>query len=491
MTTMSNAPTAITASGAVQGAYSASEDPSQRPVAVFKGIPYAEASRFGAPRSARGWTGTRDATQFSGVAPQSPGVMDRLFSARDLRFTEDCLALNVYTPAADGQRRPVMVWIHGGGFTGGAGSIPWYDGSQFGRQHDIVVVTINYRLGVLGFTHLEGIADGNAGLLDQVEALRWVAANIEGFGGDPANVTIFGESAGAMSIGALLGMPTAAGLFRRAILQSGAADNVRTAARAEEVTENVLNHLGLRAATASRLYDLPLRQILEAQQTIGDDISGGGLPFGPVIDGTTFPQAPIEAVAAGSGKDVDVIVGVNAHEATLFNLLSADDLDRTKLIGRAARVFGTRAETVVDTYLTNRPGRNAKDVWIDLSSDLIFGAPARRLLVALTAAGGSAYDYLFRWETPAFGGRLRSCHALEIPFVFDNLAAPGVTQFTGDAPERQLIATAMHSAWAAFAHSGAPGPDWPKWSFERRATKVFDLEVTVEDNPRGAELDLW
>ena len=488
---MTSRPIATTFAGRVEGLYVPAAQAPERTVSAFRGIPFATAARFGPPVPAPGWTGTGDASEFSPAAPQVPGMMDQMFGGRALHTSEsDCLALNIWTPSCDTEGRPVMFWIHGGGFTGGSGSVPWYDGANFAALHDVVVVTINYRLGVFGFNYLPEIGNGNGGILDQIEALRWVQANIGAFGGDPANVTIFGESAGAMSVGTLLAVPAATGLFRRAIAQSGAANHTRTADQAAEVTDRLLRHLGLTASTAPKLLELPVEQLLAAQEAAAANAVMGGLPFSPVIDGSTIPTAPRLAIAAGSAAGIDLLTGVNGTEMTLFMALDHDEFSRDQLVSRAQRVLGDRSEEVIDTYIANRPGRALREVWVALASDMVFGAPARQLLEA-QSPHARTHAYLFRWETPAFGGRLQSCHALEIPFVFNNLHAPGVAQFTGGGPERQTIAEQMHAAWAAFARTGDPGPDWPQWRPSARTHRIFDTSPGIEDDPRGDELSLW
>ncbi|HZT67216.1 MAG TPA: carboxylesterase/lipase family protein [Acidimicrobiales bacterium] len=481
---------------------------SQGPVRVFKGIPYARppvgALRFRAPQPAEPWTGVREAISFGPLAPQNPSPLERLLGSAELVHDEAaCLTLNVWTPGLDDGRRPVMVWIHGGAFLTGTGSTPWYDGSRFAAHHDVVVVTINYRLGALGFLHLDGLlgedyaGSGNAGILDQAAALEWVRDNIAGFGGDPGNVTIFGESAGAMSVGTLLALPAARGLFHRAILQSGAGHNALTADQAEAITSDLLARLGLGEGEARRLVEVPLPSLLEAQGAISAAYFSEGLPFEPVVDGSCLPARPIDAVRAGAAAGVDILVGTNAEEWKLFALLDPrlSGLDESGVVDAASRVMaGADVEQAVARYRSNRPDKAPAEVIGAMISDQVFRIPAIRLAEAHDAAGGAARMYLFTWATPVFGGALGSCHALELPFVFDNLDAPGAAAFCGpDAP--QSLATAMNAAWASFARGGDPSggavADWPLYQPSSRSTVVFDSETSGEDDPMGDERRLW
>lgn len=464
-------------------------------VHVFSGIPYARAARFHAPMSPQPWTETLEATSFGPIAPQLPSPLSDLLGGASDELAEDCLSLNVWTPGLDG-RRPVMVWIHGGAFVMGSGSSPWYDGTRFATSGDVVLVTINYRLGAFGFTHLDEIGgeefagSGNAGIRDQIAALGWVRDNIATFGGDPGNVTVFGESAGAMSIATLLGTPDAQGLFHKAILESGAAQFVADRDEAAATAAKLLAAAGVDdVATLARL---PMADLLEAQRVVVEAEGGVGLPFRPVVDDVVLRQAPLDTIAAGACGNVPVLVGTNRDEMTLFLIMdpALGQLDRAGLVSRAARIFGDRAGAAVAVYETNRPGAVPRDVLIAISSDSTFRIPALRLLEAQLAQGRPAHSYLFTWATPAFGGALGSTHGLELPFVFDNLHQAGADVFTGDGTDRAALAEAMHSAWTRFAHTADPG--WPAYDLDRRATRVFDgIDNPVTDDPGGDERRLW
>jgi para-nitrobenzyl esterase len=471
-------------------------------IRVFRGIPYAAAPtgtrRFRPPEPAAAWTGVRDALRAGPVAPQPPSPLESLFNAAAPEWNEDCLSLNVWTPALDDGRRPVMVWIHGGAFVNGSGSTPWYDGTRFASRGDLVVVTINYRLGALGYLHLAPFDEerfrgaGNAGLLDQIAALEWVRDNIAAFGGDPGQVTVFGESAGGMSIGTLLGTPSAQGLFHRAIVQSGSASFVSSADVAAGIAERVLAKLDLSAASVDKIEDLPTEQILDAQTAVYDEEVRLRLPFQPVVDGVYLPRLPLDAVASGESGNVPLMIGTTAHEMTLFLVLdpSLANVDEPALLRRARGVFGDAADGVVRTYLEHHRDRPLTDVLVAMETDRVFRIPAIRLAEADVRAGRPVHMYLFAWETPAFGGLLRSCHALELPFMWDALDQGGVNVFTGDGAERHGLARDMHERWIAFARTGDPG--WPGYDLEQRPVIVFDGSGSrVVNDPAGDERRLW
>lgn len=469
-------------------------------VHVFKGIPYAAAPvgprRFAPPGPPQPWDGVRPATSFGANSPQGAFNLEKFLGGSERPASEDCLFLNVWTPGVDDARRPVMVWIHGGAFTSGSGGVPWYHGTKFARR-GTVVVTLNYRLGPFGFLHLGDLGgeafagSGNAGILDQVAALEWVRDNIAAFGGDPDNVTVFGESAGAMSIGTLIGLPAAKGLFRRAILQSGAASMTRSADDASEIAERFLHHAGIRV---DDIRDVPTERVVAAgTEVLKERAAAGALPFQPVVDGVTLPRPPLDAVADGSARDVAVVIGTTRDEWNLFALMDPrmQGLDDVALTARAAQLFGDHdgARAAIDTYRRRLGGAPAGAVLNAMITDAYFRVPAIRLAEVQLAAGGDAWVYLFTWATPAFGGALGSCHALDIPFVFDALDKAGVELLTGGAAAPQSLADAMHGSWTAFAATGDPG--WPRYDTDRRATMVFDVESSVVDDPMGDERRLW
>ncbi len=466
----------------------------------FRGIPFAAPPvgrlRFRPPAPAVAWDDVLDATHAGPLAPQLESPLEKMLGAPPPAWDEArCLTLNVTTPALDDARRPVMFWIHGGAFVNGGGSSPIYDGTRFTQHGDVVVVTVNYRLGAFGFLHLDEIfgadfaGSGNAGILDQVAALEWVRDNIEAFGGDPAKVTIFGESAGGMSVGTLLGTPAAEGLYQRAVVQSGSSSFASRAERATTVAREVLETAGI--TTVEELESAPADQILKAQGALMARGARLDLSFQPVVDGNILPDVPLRTIASGATGNVPLMVGTTLDEMTLFIALDlgVGELDGAALNRQMQRFFGDRTAEIVGRYTTNRGDGPLADVLTAISTDRVFRIPAIRLAEAQAGQERATYMYLFTWPSPVMGGKLKSCHALELPFMWDALDQPGLSQLTGDGPERQAIADTMHAAWIAFARTGDPG--WPAYDLDRRATQRFDTTTEVLDDPMGDERELW
>jgi para-nitrobenzyl esterase len=469
-------------------------------VHVFRGIPFAAPPvgerRFRPPAPVEAWDDVRDATHAGPWAPQLPSPLETMLGAPPPRWDEAaCLTLNVTTPGLDDAKRPVMFWLHGGAFVNGAGSTPIYDGTRFATNGDVVVVTVNYRLGAFGFLHLADIlgdelaGSGNVGILDQVAALEWVRDNIESFGGDPGQVTIFGESAGGMSVGTLLGLPAAEGLYARAIVQSGSASYTTRADLATAVARDVLTRAGV--SSVDELRAVPAETLLAAQGKVLAGNARMELPFMPVVDGTVLEDVPLATVARGTTGNVPTMIGTTLDEMTLFLALDLriGDIDGPALNRQMEKYFGDRSAEVIATYTGNRPGQTVGDVLTAMSTDRAFRIPAIRLAEAQVANGRPTFMYLFTWATPVMDGKLRSCHALELPFMWDALDKPGLSMLTGDGPERQAIADAMHAAWIAFARTGDPG--WPAYDLDRRATQRFDTTCEILEDPAADERALW
>ncbi|MGW7525985.1 carboxylesterase/lipase family protein [Streptomyces sp. NPDC054783] len=473
-------------------------------IARFKNIPYAAAPvgplRFTPPRPPAPWNGTRDADTYGPTAPKAPYAppLNRLIPEVDIPG-EDFLNLNVWTPDPAG-RLPVMVWLHGGAFSNGSGSVPGYDGTAFARD-GVVLVTLNYRLGAHGFLHLgpEDPAPANLGLLDQIAALEWVRDNIASFGGDSGRVTVFGQSAGAMSIGALLAMPAAKGLFHRAVLQSGAAHHVLSPGSAARVGAGLAAVLGV-PPTRADLAAVPLERLLAAQQRLRAEISARPdpalwgeaalnlMPFEPVVDHTTLPRPPIEAIADGTAADVDVLVGFTRDEFRLFTVPTGlSPLVTDDLLDSAAAAYGLPPQGVL-AYRASFPDAAPGDLFAEIATDWFYRLPALRLAEAQEGQGARAFVYEFAWPSPALDGDLGACHAADLPFVFDNLADPGFAALLGDTPP-QHIADSMHAAWTAFATTGEPG--WPAYREPGRAVRRFGATPALDHAPREHLRALW
>jgi para-nitrobenzyl esterase len=469
-------------------------------VAIWRGIPYAASPvgplRFRPPQPPSPWAGERDATAFGTVATQSrdprtvtiSGIPEKAVSG------EDCLVLNVFAPTDRGDGKlPVVVWIHGGAFIMGASSISLYDGTTFALQ-GIVAVTINYRLGLPGCLYLGDLApgreDGNYGLLDQIAALRWVQGNIAAFGGDPGSVTLMGESAGAISIGTLLGMPGSRGLFHRAILQSGGPElNPPSRGDATRIARLVLEELG---ATVDELAALPIERVLACQERISQ--SHGLNAFSPYIDGASIPVKPIEAIRAGAIDGIPLLVGSNRDEWTLFEVFYGEvSVDPFKEPLR--RRYGPVLEQLLEAYRDGHPDRSLLRAWVDLVGDLAFRIPALRLADAQLPRA-PVHVYRFDLRSTGFGGRLGATHALELPFVWNRLDLPFPQALLGDGViAAQELATAMSRTWGAFIKTGDPNgaglPAWPRYDTVRRPTLLLDRQPQVADDPAGTVRALW
>lgn len=499
--------TMMTTAGAIRGETRAG-------IHTFKGIPYGAptggANRFLPPRKAEPWSGVREARAYGPIAPQlarnGAAPANPVDDARGDEG-EDCLVLNVFTPGvADAEKRPVMFWCHGGGYITGSGGAA-YDGSNLARRGNVVVVTINHRLNALGFLHLEEIGgtrfagSGNAGMLDIVAALEWVRENIHAFGGDAGNVTVFGESGGGRKTAVLLSMPAARGLFHRAIIQSGPDLRVNEQAYATELAEAVLKELGIAAGDIEDLQQLPLERIMAGQSAAmakmpSSNARGG---FRPVMDGRVIPAHPFSPEAPAISADVPVMVGYNRTEATLFlagdkNAFELDDAGMEKRVGR---LLGERAGTTIAEMRRLFPGATPSDLYIAIHTGFLrYPIDSIRIGERKAALGGApAYHYVFEWESPARWGTLKTPHALEIPFVFDNVSLGMWSSFTRSTPEAFALAAKVSATWAAFARTGNPNcgelPEWEPYTASERKTMLINNESALVADPRREERELW
>ena len=438
---------------------------------VFKGIPFATAQRFRAPEPITAWSGVRPARDYGDMAPQNATPLQALIGQNGGAQSEDCLSLNVWTPGIDGAKRPVMVWIHGGAFTTGAGSLGLYGGRALSETGDVVVVTINYRLGSLGFLRLDALTGGRIpsrgaeGLQDQIAALSWVRANIAAFGGDPGNVTIFGESAGGMSVVALMASPLARGLFHKAICQSGGGHFMNTPAHGDRIAEVFMGHAGI---DAQALETAPLEVLLKAQAAVIAEIDGkadphklGTMPFQPIIDGTVVPVRPIEAIRQGSASGIALIAGATQEEWKLWTALDPkiQAMDEARLARWAERMFGEHGPHLI----ASTPAPSTYERYVAMQTLRAFREPTARLLDAQSQFA-SAFHYRFDWRSPAAGGAFGSCHAIELGFVFGSHKLKGPDNFFGTGETADAINRAMMTAWTSFARSGQPvsgNMPWP------------------------------
>jgi para-nitrobenzyl esterase len=490
-----------------------------RGVNVFKGIPYAgpavDARRFAPPIKAEPWPGVCDAFEYGPTAMQDPDAIalpPELLALLPIReaipMDENCLVLNVWTPAVnDGRKRPVMFWCHGGAFIVGSGSSAWYDGANLCRKGDVVVVTINHRLGAFGYLHLEDLgsnqfaSSGNAGMLDIVAALEWVRDNIARFGGDPDNVTIFGESGGGAKVSVLMAMPAARGLFHKAIIQSGPAVEMMSRADATEMAGQVLADLGIDPKRVDELRRIPANRLLNAQMAVLKKINlmsfanRRRVGFNPVIDGINLPAGPFAPAAPAVSSSVPLMIGTNKDEMTLFFAFAPwmEGMDDAALPERVQMFVGERGDSLVEQYKRARPYDSPRDLMMAIATDAGMRIPSLTIADRKAAQNGApVFVYLFTWETPVLGGRLKSPHALEIPFVFDTLeSAP----LTGDSPTRFALVDKMSRTWLAFARTGNPNnpaiPLWPSYSSSERATMIFDNECRAVNDPYQQERVAW
>ncbi|MFG2123760.1 carboxylesterase/lipase family protein [Streptomyces sp. NPDC048710] len=501
MTTAASEPTGSEPEPEVRTAAGVLRGSADEGVAVFRGIPFAESPvdqlRFAAPQPVTGWHGVRRAVSYGPPPPQA-GHFGMNALARESVGT-DWLTVNVWSPEPyRGAGLPVMAWIPGGAYSIGMSSLPEYDGARLAREGGVVVVTLNYRVGMEGFAHLDG-APANRGLLDQVAALEWVRDNIGAFGGDPDQVTVFGQSAGAGSVAALLAMPRAAGLFRRAIAQS-MPGTFFSAALAADIAAACAAELGLRPTVADLTTVAPDRlpaagdAIMAKCASFAErwgPVAHRSIPFSPVVDGDVLPVTPWQALADGAGRDIDLLVGHTRDEQRLL----------TALDGMLGQVTEERAETALEVfapgpdgarrYRDGFPGAGPDELYELVNSDWLFRMPSLHLATAQITGGGRAHLYELAWSAPGMGGVLGACHGLDVPLVFGNLGSGQPAALIGEdpSPAAEELSARMRTAWTAFAAQGDPG--WAPYDVEQRLTQLFDTRPTVTAYPEETSRLIW
>jgi len=487
---------------------------------TFKGIPYADTTegrnRFMPPVKLRAWTGVRSARQYGHVAPQSARAgwaNDEeafMFAWDDGVQAEDCLRLNVWTPGiADGRRRPVMVWLHGGGFSAGSGQeLRSYDGENLARRGDIVLVSLNHRLNVLGYLDLSKYGEryassANVGMLDIIAALQWVRDNIASFGGDPGRVTIFGQSGGGAKVGALMGMPAAQGLFHRAIVESGSMLRAGTAERAQALAEMIVAELGLRSASIDCIQTLPYALIVEASAKVlreRNEALPGGIPdfrrmadqlgFSPVVDGTILPAHPFDPYASALSAQVPMIIGTTLNEfVTALNHPELESMSAGELEHRVLDLYGKRTSAILQAFRRRTPSAKPFDLWSHIAASSVRESAIHQARAKAALGAAPAYLYWFTWQTPILSGRPRAFHCSELAFVFDN--TDRCETMTGGGPAARALAAKMSEAWIQFARTGDPNhpaiPHWPTFNAQSVPTMIFDNAIELVNNPDGGE----
>ena len=465
-------------------------------VTIFKGIPYAKANRFEAPVQADSWEGIRSCRQYGPVSPQgarSGWANDEIafaFNWNDGVQGEDCLRLNVWTPALDSRKRPVMVWLHGGGYSAGSGQeLPSYDGTSLAFAEDVVVVSINHRLNVLGFLDLSAYGEkyaksANAGLLDIVASLKWVRDNIAAFGGDPYNVTIFGQSGGGGKVTTLLATPCAKGLFHKAIVQSGSMLRTMESKYSRKIGIATVRNLGLDASSIDKISEVPYGELLAAgEKAIAqvkaeadrDGVASFIFGWAPTVDGAVLPSQPFDPQAPAISADIPMIIGTTRHEFSMTTYVPAlRNAGREEVIGILKGRYGEGTERFLELFAKAYPGSKPADM---LDADFVFRPSAIEQALRKSLQGAApVYMYMFNWESPVLDGILRSTHCMEIPFVFNN--ADRHASMTGGGAQAMELASKMSHCWAEFARCGKPSaeglPEWEPFEAEKRAVMFFD-----------------
>ena len=454
-------------------------------ISEFLGIQFATAERFAEPKDVLTYKDLVNAQNFGAQSPQVPGFMEEILQTKTMPVDENCLYLNVWTPRTSESSvtklKPVLFWIHGGAYTNGTAATSWYNGASLVRRGDVVVVSINYRLGPFGF-----LGDNNLGTLDQISALRWVQRNISAFGGDPSNVTIFGESAGGSSVVALTASPLTAGLITKAWAMSPSLRQLRTKDQANVALEQYLN--SAECKSIDELRGLTVAQMIDATAKFFVDLDNYISTFTPTVGGAGLP---LDIYRASADSGIPLVVGTNHDENRLWSVFHPESLTITNDAALIfyENVFGSDAKRVWDIYSRHRDNHSLSQMVAAFQTDENFRAPAWELCETRSNGNSPSWMYWFTWCTPVFDGAFGSCHALDLPFMFDNLNASNVELFTGDNPNRQQIADHLSTEVLAFAKSGEVS--WPKYETQNRSTLKIDLDTELLTDPEPELRELW
>ncbi|MFX1344797.1 MAG: carboxylesterase/lipase family protein [Promethearchaeota archaeon] len=487
-----------TKSGRIKGYFN-------RGVMKFKGIPYAAPPignlRFKPPVPVKPWDKIQDVSNYSPVCPQPPSALEEMFVEPFPQSEENSLTLNVWTKGLDDKKRTVMFFIHGGAFRTGSGRA--LDGSRLVLRGDVVVVSFNYRLGPFGFLYMPNVPDvsANVGLLDMVAALKWVRENITQFGGNPEDITIFGESAGAFAVNCLLAMPATKSLFKRAIVQSGYVNKFSCQpSNGIKTYETLLERLGIKKGDIESLRRVPFEKITEKLSSFGD-ISQGVINFTPTIEKNTLPENPYKAIKNGFAKDIDLFVGSNLNETTMFTrwLAGESNITEERLVRNVNGIMrlieqdGAKSKELIKVYKKTR--KTPGDIFDAINTDYQFRIPSIRLAEAQSQHQPNTFMYLFAWKTPWEGGKYGAMHALDLSFVFGILTDKNRGIYAKKTEETLKLSEQMMDAWLSFARTGNPNhgniPQLTPYDLKKRATIIFDKEVTIENDPYSNERTAW